>query len=1043
MRNAVRALFSLLLLACLPSFAQETATPNDVADERAGTYALVGATVTVAPGTVVEDAVVLIADGSIVTVTGPSQVPAGYATIDVSGRYIYPGLVDAHTSYGLPDVPGRAPFSFRQAEVLDSQIPGAFNANEAIKSAYDAVSQFAVDTKAAATWRSMGFGAVLTYMADGIARGSAALVTLGDVSDNEAVLAPRVAAMYSFDKGSSKQSFPVSPMGSVALLRQTFLDAQWYERQSPKPFTDESLQAWLALQQGPQIFDTRNWLELTRADKVGDEFAVQYIFKAGGDTYQRLEAIKATDASLIVPLEFPEAQDVDDPFAADRITLADLKHWELAPGNPAALEQAGINFAITSGGDAKQFWKRMRKAVEAGLSETQALAAVTTVPAGLLGQSERLGSLREGAMANLIVTSAPLFDDDAVIEENWVGGERYVVNPHVEDRSGVYALRVGTTSLELHVSGKPAKPKAEIIQPTADDGEQAQAPAPAKASLDIDADGVVLSFALDEDGPAIRLGGWIVGEVWSGEGRLGDGAPVRWRAERVSDLPAQDSAAGDDGAPGAEPAVADADAAGAADDADIDAPGPVIYPFGAYGTTTLPVAETLLIRNATVWTLEADGTLEGVDVLVRDGRIAAVGRNLAASGARVIDGTGKHLTPGIIDEHSHIALSGINDIATNSAMVRMADSVDSEDINIYRNLAGGVTAAQLLHGSANPIGGQSALVKMRWGSLPQEMLIEGADGFIKFALGENVKRSRNPASIRYPQTRMGVEQVFRDAFTAARDYKAAWDNWRALGRAERARTPAPRRDLVMDAMVEILQDERFISCHSYVQSEINMLMHVAEDFDFRVNTFTHILEGYKVADKMAAHGAAGSTFSDWWAYKWEVRYAIPYNAALMSMAGVTTAINSDDAEMSRRLNQEAAKSVKYGGMPEVEALKLVTLNPAIMLHLDDRMGSIRIGKDADLVIWSDHPLSIDARVQSTIVDGRVLYDVAENARRFDAMQAERARLIEKMRKAKADGGGGGGRGPGGPGGFPPPRRFECDSMHGYEYLEQAAGLWKE
>ncbi|MEO0425718.1 MAG: amidohydrolase family protein, partial [Pseudomonadota bacterium] len=369
----------------------------------------------------------------------------------------------------------------------------------------------------------------------------------------------------------------------------------------------------------------------------------------------------------------------------------------------------------------------------------------------------------------------------------------------------------------------------------------------------------------------------------------------------------------------------------------------------------------------------------------------------------------------------------VNDIATNSSMVRMNDVVNSEDVNIYRNLAGGVTAAQLLHGSANPVGGQSALVKMRWGMLPQEMLIDGADGFIKFALGENVKRSRNPASIRYPQTRMGVEQVFRDGFGAARDYQEAWATWQGLSRAEKARIPAPRRDLVMDAMAEILNSERFISCHSYVQSEINMLMHVADDFDFRVNTFTHILEGYKVADKMAAHGVAGSTFSDWWAYKWEVRYAIPYNAALMTQAGVLTAINSDSAEMSRRLNQEAAKSVKYGDMPEVEALKLVTLNPAKMLHLDEHMGSIRVGKDADLVIWTANPLSIDAKVMHTLVDGVVRYDAVEHAARHAAMESERARLIEKMRKAKGAKGGGGG-------GYRPQRLWHCDSLHGYEYL---------
>ncbi len=1018
----MRALFTRSLLggalALLPFSllqAQETATPNDVADERAGAYALVGASVTVAPGTVIEGGTVLVREGKVVAVTAADEaIPSGYASIDLAGRHIYPGLIDIDSAYGLPEPAKPAPFSFSKPEVLESQTPGAYNPNQAIRSEYDAVSQFTVKAKDAATWRGMGFGAVITSMADGIARGSGALVTLGDVSDNETVLSARAAAMYSFNKGSSSQSFPISPMGSIALLRQTYLDAKWYAAQSTKPFTDESLDAWNALQGLPQIFVVDDWLAALRADKVGDEFGVQFVLREGGDAYQRVEAIKATGASLIVPLDFPEAQDVTDPFAADHVSLTDLKHWEMAPSNPARLEQADITFALTSGGDAKNFWPRLRKAIEYGLSEERALAALTTVPAEILGESTRLGQLQPGAIANLIVTSAPLFDDAMVIEENWVAGERYRVKGHTSDRSGVYVLSVGSDGYELHVSGKPTKPEAELRLPVeeavAEAKDEEAKPEPIKAKLTFDGDAITLSFSLEKEAPAIRLGGWELDDQWAGQGRLADGAIVKWHAVRAGDLPPEEGKNGDENGKEKDLAL-----------------GEVIYPFNAYGTAQPPAPETLLIRNATVWTLEGDGKLEQADVLVRDGRIAAVGQGLSDRGARVIDATGLHVTPGIIDEHSHIALAGVNDIATNSSMVRMNDVVDSEDVNIYRNLAGGVTAAQLLHGSANPVGGQSALVKMRWGLLPEEMLIEGADGFIKFALGENVKRSRNPSSIRYPQTRMGVEQVFRDGFGAARDYQAAWAEWQGLDRAEKARVPAPRRDLVMDAMAEILNGERFITCHSYVQSEINMLMHVADDFDFRVNTFTHILEGYKVADKMAAHGAAGSSFSDWWAYKWEVRYAIPYNAALMTQAGVTSAINSDDAEMSRRLNQEAAKSVKYGGMSDVEALKLVTLNPAKILHLDQRMGSLRAGKDADIVIWTDHPLSIDAKVLHTMVDGVVRYDAVEHAARHAALEAERGRLIEKMRKAKPAKGGGNG-------GYRPERMWQCESLHGYEYL---------
>ncbi|HNM26681.1 MAG TPA: amidohydrolase, partial [Saprospiraceae bacterium] len=390
---------------------------------------------------------------------------------------------------------------------------------------------------------------------------------------------------------------------------------------------------------------------------------------------------------------------------------------------------------------------------------------------------------------------------------------------------------------------------------------------------------------------------------------------------------------------------------------------------------------------------------------VSDGKIRQIGKNLSApAGATVIDGTGKHLTAGIIDEHSHIAASrSINEgTQESSAEVRIGDVIDSEDIDIYRQLAGGVTSSHILHGSANPIGGQTQLIKLRWGFAPEELKFRNWTGQIKFALGENVKQSNwgDNFRSRYPQTRMGVEQVYIDYFTRAQAY------------ARLKKSGAPyRTDLEMEALQEILEGRRFITCHSYVQSEITMLMRVAERFNFRVNTFTHILEGYKVADKMARHGVGGSTFSDWWAYKMEVRDAIPQNAAIMSAQGITVSINSDDAEMARRLNQEAAKSVEYGGMKEEDAWKMVTLNPAKLLHVDDRVGSIRVGKDADLVLWNDNPLSVYARAEQTWVDGILFFDRAEDARRQIQVQQERNRIIQKMLNEKKGGPGGDRPGP--------------------------------
>ncbi len=610
--------------------------------------------------------------------------------------------------------------------------------------------------------------------------------------------------------------------------------------------------------------------------------------------------------------------------------------------------------------------KNLEKAVDSGLSEQKAIAAITLSAAQILGLENIVGQLTPNALANFVITTDPLFTKDVQILENWIEGERFVLAEDFDDRAGRYNLEVDGEQYSIELSFENSSVSAQLI--VSEDEART-------ANIDLTEDLITLNFAIDEDGNRVRLSGWPIDGTagWQGNGRSPNGARMAWRMTRS----AENDEAESESAPTRTIA---------------DLPSALIYPFSAYGRTEQPEQQDLLIRGATVWTNEEIGNVV-TDVLVRSGQIAEVGDNLSANGAMVVDGAGKHLTPGIIDEHSHIALFSINETETNSSMVRMKDVVDSESINIYRNLAGGVVAAQLLHGSANPIGGQSAIIKMRWGAPPQELLIEGADEYIKFALGENVKRSRNPSSVRYPQTRMGVEQVFVNAFSQAQEYGKTWDDYNNLSRNQQRDTIAPRRDLVDEAMLEILNGERFVTSHSYVQSEINMLMHVADSFDFNINTFTHILEGYKVADKMALHGAGGSTFSDWWGYKWEVRYAIPYNAALMQQAGVVVALNSDDAEMSRRLNQEAAKAVKYGDVSEIDALKMVTLNPAILLHLDDRMGSIRAGKDADLVLWSDHPLSVYAVAETTWIEGFPYYDRRDDQQLRREIEDERARII--------------------------------------------------
>lgn len=972
---------TLILFVAGGLVAQETFPRNDVKDSRSGLFALTNATIVVDPQTTLQNATLLIKNGRVEQVGANITVPKGYTTYDMKGKYIYPSLIDLSTNYGLPEVQRArgGGGGFTGAEQMNSNTKGPYNANQAIRSHYNAADEFSVNAMKADDLRKAGFGAVLTYKPDGLARGTAAFVTLGESSDNSVLLRQKAASTYSFEKGTSTQNYPSSLMGCIAVLRQTYMDAEWFGSLNPRPFADNSLEAWIQNQKLPQVFDATSWMNVLRADKVGDEFGVQYIIRGNGDEYKRIKEIKATNASLIVPVNYPEAYDVEDPFDAARVSLAEMKHWELAPTNLAALEKGGINFSITSYSLRKvsDLIPNVRKAIENGLSETAALKALTTTPAQLIKMDDQIGSLKKGMVANFLITSGKLFDEKTIIHQNWIQGQPFSIKPlDTKDFSGTYNLSLNNTNYNLEVTGEAGTQKAKIKV-----NDSTSVDATATFSTDL----ITLSFKPDAKAQgSVRLTGWTQGNGWKGRGQLIDGTWVNWAAIRTGDVKA--------GGPQRQ---------GGTDKK--EAPGTVIYPFIGHGYPTLPVAETMLIKNATVWTNESDGILQNTDVLIKDGKIARIGKNLTEPGAKIVDGTGKHLTAGIIDEHSHIAAASINDVVSNSGMVRIGDNIDAENINVYRALAGGVVAVQILHGSANPIGGQSALVKLRWGEAPENYKIQGADRFIKFALGENVKRTANPNSIRYPQTRMGVEQVYMDAFTSALEYQKRWNAYNNLPAKEKMLAIKPRRDLADEAMLDIINKKLFITCHSYVQSEINMLMKVAEKFNFRVNTFTHILEGYKVADKMAQHGVAASTFSDWWNYKWEVRYAIPYNAAIMNRAGVLTAINSDDAEMGRRLNQEAAKAVKYGGISEEEALKMVTLNPAKMLHLDNQMGSIKVGKSADIVLWTDHPLSVYAKPEKTIVDGKVYFDIEKDALNNKEQEAERARLIQKLKNAKKAG----------------------------------------
>jgi imidazolonepropionase-like amidohydrolase len=958
--------------------AQESFPQNGAHDQRTGRYAFTNATIVSDPQTTITNGTLIIENGIIKEVGKQVKIPNGTVTIDLKGKYIYPSLIDLDSDYGVAAVTSNRPTGGRQTPQLESNKKGAFGWNQAVQAENDASRVFVPDADKAAQLRQIGFGTVLTHVRDGIVRGNGALVTLTDESGNRALLNSKASAHYSWSKGSSTQTYPSSMMGSVALLRQTYYDAEWYGKSVNLKEKNLSLEAFNNNKQLPSIFEASDKHSLLRADKVGDEFGIQYIIRGGGDEYQRINEIKATKATLILPLVFPDAYDVSDPWDAEVVNLSQLKHWELAPANAGAVAKANIPFALTTANmkSKSDFWKNLRLAVAYGLPKEKALEALTTLPAQSIKAEHQVGRIKSGLLANFLITSTDLFDKDNVIYENWIQGKKFIINQlNAVDIRGTYDLTLQNKSVgKLAITGSIEKPDYKI---TVSDTVSINP----KVSLVNQF--ITITYQPEKNKKeTVRLTGWVTGTGLAGEGILPSGEKISWNSKLVTPFAAKT----------------------APKEAEVNRLlGPVVYPFVGFGNESIPQSETMLIKNATIWTNEKDGILKNADVLVQNGKIKQVGTGLKLpEGARVVDGTGKHLTSGIVDEHSHIALFAVNEGGeTSSAEVRMGDVINPDDVNIYRQLAGGVTTSHLLHGSANSIGGQSALIKLKWGASANDMLIPDAKT-IKFALGENVKQSNwgDVARARFPQTRMGVEQVYYDHFIRAKEYDLSWKAYRAN---KKPNAVAPRKDLELEALAEILNSERFITCHSYVQSEINMLMHVADSLKFKINTFTHILEGYKVADKMVKRNIGGSTFADWWAYKMEVKEAIPYNAALMYHQGITVAINSDDAEMARRLNQEAAKTMTFGGVPEEEAWKMVTLNPAKLLHIDNRVGSVKAGKDADLVLWNDSPLSIYARPEFTMVEGVVYFDRKVDEAKQKGIVTERERLIQKMLLDKQNG----------------------------------------
>ena len=956
--------------------------------------------ITVRPGEVIEEGTIVVRDGLIEAVGSNVEVPAGAKRWDGKGKSVFAGFIDSYAEIATPPVEARQGDVHWNAQVTP-QVVG--------------VETFKPSPSVNRSYRSGGFVARLLAPVAGIFKGQSGVVSTADVDSTNAVVRPAVAQHLRLTVGRQNRSeYPNSPMGAVAVARQAMYDARWYdnawkqhreEPSAPRPEQNSALEALrpvLAKRQ-PLLIDALDEQYFLRAEEFAKEFDINWIAVGSGREYRQLAEIAATKRAVIVPLNFTKPPAVSTTEQALVASLERMMHWDHAPTNPGRLAKAGVTILLTGHGlkERSEFWPSLRKAIKRGLSADAALAALTVAPAEQWGLA-RLGTVEAGKSASFVIVDGdPFREAKAKFTAIWIDGTVHELEASDrDDLSGAWSVTLQTPAgaaadkLTVTFSGEPGKPKAKVAGGT---GKPVEA-----KNVSTTNGRVLLNFSAQG---FQEVGGFQPLPDQKGDGTArftasiayDDNRPHRllgtisWPDESIATFVAvrgKESSTARRGEPVEAPRPA----------ADGDGTSfPVNFPLGEYGVAQAPEPpKDLAIQNVTAWTCGPQGTIKNATVLLQAGKITAVGSDIAIpAGATLIDGQGLHLSPGLIDCHSHMATDGgVNESGQAvTAEVRVGDFIDATDIDIYRQLAGGVTSSNILHGSANPIGGQNQVIKLRWGQPYANLKFKQAPAGIKFALGENVKQSNwgSEFSSRYPQTRMGVKEIIRDRFLAAREYRFRQQQYAQTGRGL-----PPRQDLELEALAEILEGKRWIHCHSYRQDEILALLRTLDEFGVTIGTLQHILEGYKVADQMAKHGAMGSAFSDWWAYKFEVYDAIPFAGALMHRNGVVVSFNSDDRELARHLNQEAAKAVKYGGVPPEEALKFVTLNPARQLRIDQYVGSIEVGKHADLVLWTAPPLSNFAVVDRSWIDGTQYFSRTASLARTEQERTMRASLIQKI-----------------------------------------------
>ena len=967
-KNILFIIFPVLLIA-------QTEPIENLHENLPRVWTLTHAMIHTDPGNFIKDGSITIRNGKIEAVGRYIKTPKDAFEIDLKGAHVYAGFIE----------------SWLEKELLNEKSKSTRKHwDKKVRPEHRSVDNLSIKNKEIKELRSLGFTTAHLAPKQGIFRGQTGIINL---MDRPKPIKSSVAQVIDFKyRAKGQRTYPRSLLGVIAHIRQTFFDSEWYikaqEIFEAYPAENEPLAANIALESlgmsravnKPFVFVTTNETYSHRAMNIVNEFNLNPWILGSGYEYRRLDYFSNHKVFFILPIDFPSKPNVVKPMSDLQYSTEELKHWDMAPDNLFYINDAGFDFSITSHSLKKksQFRKNIQKIIDRGLSEDIVLAALTTRPAAALGMHKSLGKIAPGYDANLVIVDGEYFNPESRVVSVWIeGNEHFIASKKTPTFLGTWSLKYSGSAYDLKIEDLLKQQSIEKQKKFYKGSISINNKSVEIYNLDIFESSI--SFTID--GSKLGLKGTlsfsgdlsndqITGTVknymdnslsFQADRKQLDKKIERTR-EKFSDLS-------------------------------------IFYPEGAYGLLkdhSKPNA--ILINDATLWTCGPKGTLAEWDILFVDGKIEQVAPDISVpqGSAIIIEGAGKHVTPGLIDCHSHSAASSINEGTQYiTAEVRIRDVIDPNDINIYRQLGGGLTTANVLHGSANPIGGQNAVIKLRWGKGANDLLLKNAPQGIKFALGENVKQANWSGTNRYPQTRMGVEQVMRDAFRSALDYKHANENYLRNSKSRRIKIP-PRKDLELDALVEILEGKRLVHCHSYRQDEILMLTRVAEDFGFKIATFQHVLEGYKVAERIAEHGAGASTFSDWWQYKFEVIDAIPYNGSLMTKNNVVVSFNSDDDELARRLNTEAAKAIQYGGLDPNEALKLVTINPAKQLQIDKYVGSLEPKKDADFVIWDGDPLSVYSQVEETWIDGIRYYSKKENELLEERDSDLRRNIIQKI-----------------------------------------------